>query len=185
MTTNKELKKVLDDFNREYKAKSEESREAYIRHLPAGQAVPPKGRIYGDENKAAFTKLCLEKRAQVRDIIGKEIDSLRSKMAEAPTTEAVNSVQLLKMRDNVSEEEISTLLDKYGDNNQVRSALVDIASAHGYHSFSRSGDEERLKDIEGLQNSLENSLSIKSMEDKGEAYASWLGCAVDNLFPEE
>lgn len=184
MTINSELKQVIKDFSDEYAKKAEESRQEYIKHLPAGQAIPPKGIIFGDNNKDTFNQSCVEKRQKVRAIIDKEIRPLKLKLTEAPSTDAVNSIQLLKMRNSVSEKEISDLLDRYGDNDQVRAALVDIGKDHGYHSFSRSSNEERIENLEDLKRSLENSLTLKRMEDRGSAFYSWLNSVIDNIFPE-
>lgn len=187
MSTNKQLKKIIEDFNKQFQIVSENSRNDYISTLKANETVPAKGKIYGDSYRASFKKDCEKINADAAKLIDDEIYSLSRRMSLAPSQDAVNAVQMLSMRTNISDTEIQKMLNRYGDNDMARSTIIDIAGSHGNHNydFERPGTEERIQDLEGLKSSLKNAFTDKSAENRGIGFYSILNAEIDSLFPEE
>lgn len=189
MSINKELKVIVDNFNKEFGEVSEESRIEYLQQLTPNSNVmsPQKGKIYGDRHRSTFEESCRAKRSAAALLIDKEINILNKKMSEAPTQDAVNSVTMLSMRKNITSEEIQKLLDAYGDNDMTRSTIIDLAKEHNVkdYIFDKPSTSERIKDLEGLKRSLNTGMSIQSAEQRGSAFIDWLKHDIDNVFPED
>lgn len=182
----KELKSIVSQFADAYKMTCDRSWNDYVKTLTPGTMLPPKGRIYGEDKRAEFESLCQDYRVRVDKVLDEVLVGLNRKMTEAPSTEAVNTITLLNMRQNVDEIEIGNLLTKYGDNPQSWKALVDIASAHNIHVWDAHPVEKQIDGIENLRSSLGRVISRTSAEagHTSDAYISVVCMDIDNAFTE-
>lgn len=185
---NKELKSILSQFVDAYRMICESSRNAYMKTLSAGDPVPQEGAIYGENFKSEFESMSAGYREKALEIVEKKLSGLRDKATEAPSAEAVNSIALLNMRKDITEDEIDNLLTRYGDNVQVWKTLVSIAKAHDIHVFREDTDlETEIRILTDLEENLEKALSVTSAL-KGhatEAFMSMVAMDIDRAFPVE
>lgn len=181
---NQELKKIMSDFNESYKLVCAQSRDEYIKTLKPGSPLPTEGTIYTENRKSQFSEECNKYRAKAHEIINAHIDELKRKETDAPSTEAVNTITLLKLRDNVSEKEISELLERYGDNPQAYRAINSIAFSHDIKSFGDHPISESLENLEALSSGIDKVIAPwnKNISD---GYIAMFNLQIDSAFPEE
>lgn len=183
-----ELKAITNRYADDYKAICESSREERIKNLKVGDPMPAKGILYGDAARADFKKKADSYRVQATSIIGNELKRLNDKMTAAPSTEAVNTIQLLKMRSNVTQGDIDALMKRYGDNAQVYDTLIDIAGQHNIRDYKYESNPVRAK-VEKLSNiktSINNNLRIERAERgyASEGFVAFLNAAIDDALPD-
>lgn len=183
-----ELKAITNRYADEYEAICESSREEHIKNLKVGAPTPAKGILYGDAAKAKFKKKADSYRVQATSIIGNELKRLNDKMTAAPSTEAVNTIQLLKMRSNVTQGDIDALMKRYGDNAQVYDTLRDIAAQHNIrdYAFESNPLREQVEKLNVLKSNLNNNLRIERAE-RGYAskgFVNFLNAFIDDAFPD-
>ena len=181
---NFQLKQLVDDFGRAFQTISEESRTALLRHSTAGERIPVPGRLYGNEYRAQFTARCDEIRGAVAAVINEQIDNIKAAMAEAPSAEAVNTVQMLALRDDIADDEIDIVLGKYGDNYQAAMAIISVAASKGLHGWSCTV-EKQLADLEALLSTMRRTMTATSAENghASSGYLEMLKIQIDFVLP--
>lgn len=189
MSIKDELKAITNRYVDDFNVICERSREERLKTLQPGARVPAQGKLYGDDARNEFKRKADAHRVQAMSIIGNELRALNEKMTAAPSTDAVNTIQLLKMRSNITPEDINVLMMRYGDNSQVRDTLVDIAGQHDIKDYKFESNPIRVKaeKLKDLNNSINNSLRLESAE-RGHAsagFVSFLNAAIDDAFPDE
>ena len=117
--TNKKLKEITTSYRNDYERICRDSREECLKEMKPGERIPKDGIIYGDEAKELFNAKAIEYRNNANALIDAELDAIRHKISEAPSTEALNSVSLMALRKNVTSENINDLISRYGDNVMV------------------------------------------------------------------
>ena len=188
MSINKELKAITGKYVEDYKTICNRSREERIKQLRPGEPIPKESTLYGDRAKADFKELADSHRAKANEILERELKAVNDKLTEAPSTEAVNSMQLLKMRDRVTLDEINGLMIRYGDNNQIYDTLKDVARQHGIneYAFDRNPLRVRAEMLSDLQHNINSSLTVNKAE-RGyatEAFISLINASIDDACPE-
>ena len=185
---NTQIKGIISQFKDAYRTSCEASRNAYMKTLPSGAPIPKEGVIYGDDYKEEFRSMCCGYRARADEIIDGVIARLKKVMTEAPSSEAVNVVSLLKMRNNLSIEEVRDLLDRYGDNPQTWKAISSIANDHELYVGNHPIYEE-MKDVEGLKRSIDKTLtplnSNYTNTNTRDGFLSILNMQIDGALPTE
>lgn len=183
---NKDLKTITSQFKDAYRISCDSSRNAYMRTLAPGSPVPKEGIIYGDDYRREFESMCAGYQDRAQTILKDALEDLVKIETEAPSTEAVNSITLLKMRDDITEKEIDNLLTKYGDNPQAWRALVSIARDHKIRTFPDHPVYTEIENIENLGANIEKTLTLRSAEQgHAEGYISFLDAMIDGAFPTE
>lgn len=185
---NKELKSILSQFVDAYRIVCENSRNEYMKTLAPGAQIPKEGVIYGEDFKKEFDSMCAGYRNKALEIVEKKLSELRDKATEAPSTEAVNSIALLNMRKDITEDEIDNLLTRYGDNAQVWKTLVSIAKEHDIYTFREINDlDEKVQTLVDLEKNLEKTLSVMSAlaGHATESFMSLIAMDIDEAFPIE
>lgn len=189
MSINTELKAITTRYTDKYKNICERSREERIKSLQPGAALPAHGKLYGDEAREQFRKEADACRVQAASIIENELKALNDKMTAAPSIEAVNTIQLLKMRSNVTAADINSLMQRYGDNSQVYDTLIDIAGQHNLNEYKFESNPLRVKanKLNDLRSSIEKNLRLERAERgyASEGFISFLNAAIDDALPEE
>ena len=189
MSINTQLKAITKGYADDFKAISERSREERLKDLAPGSSIPASGKLYGDKAKNDFKVKADTYRARANEVIDKEPKSRNDKMTAAPSTEAVNTIQLLKMRNNLTEADINPLMKRYGDNTQVYDTLRDIAAQHGIHGYHLEENPLRVKanKLSDLKNSINNNLRVERAERgyASDGFISFLNATIDDALPEE
>lgn len=183
------LKDITSSYAKDYKDICERSREERIKSLEPGATLPKTGVLYGEDARQSFKVKADTHRAKANELINTELAKLNESMTAAPTTEAVNTLQLLKMRSNVTAADINNLMGRYGDNTQVYDTLLDIAAQHGIreYAYTRNPIRERAEKLNDLKSSINNNLRLERAE-RGYAtdgFISFLNAAIDDALPGE
>lgn len=181
---NFQLKQLVDEFGSAFQTIAEESRTALMRHSTAGERIPVPGRLYGNEYRAQFTARCDEIRGAVAAVINEQIDNIKATMAEAPSADAVNTVQMLALRDDITADEINVVLEKYGENYQAAKAIISVAASKGLRGWSCSADS-RLEDLENLRSVMRRTINATSAENghASNGYLEMLKIQIDSALP--
>lgn len=157
---NKGLKVILNDYVSDYNRICEESRRAYVATLAPGAVVPPAGRIYTEDDKQRMEALADGYRNKAATIIDGIMQELKDELTAAPSSDAVNTITLLRMRDEIKPGEVRDLLDKYGDNPQAHKTIISIAMDKGCHldpftDYTHPAERMGAR-VEDLKASIEN-----------------------------
>lgn len=158
---------LVDDFNREFTNAAERSRKAHVVQLQPGSVIPGPGKIYGDEERAAFMRKADEISLRAQNAIDLSSKKIRAKMADPPSTDAVNSITMLQMRKHVTEDDLNNLVERYGDNYQTYKALASIALDREMPFFSEHPLDEQEAHLESIKNGLRGLLTLSSAERYG------------------
>lgn len=178
---NEQLKKIIDDFMKEYERAKENSWSAYVRDLPVNGTVPGRDTIIRAEDRTAFTETCARYYETGENIILKARDIVLEELTKAPTEEAVRTVEMLKLRDNISEAELAALMDKYGDNPQTYNAIRSIALKQKIYIFEENEHEDRLKKIDIVRENLQRFFVPNGSKTAGVIYI--INTLIDEAFP--
>ena len=119
------MNKHLEDFNR---LKDADYRNT-LSGLSAGQTAPAWYKfspIYQDK----YSEICENHRAEANSLIEDALHRIRAKKTEAPTQDATNYLLLLEKKPAISENDITTALEAYGDNYSAYCTIKGIAQAH-------------------------------------------------------
>lgn len=155
---NSELKKIVKNYYEDYDRFCKMSREERLKDLRPGEPAPKANTIYGN-HRTAFDDKAADYRAKAMAIIDSEMKATNKKLAAAPSTDAVNAITLLKMRDNVSREAVSNLLDAYGDNVQAFDTIRDIAKQKGIATLREHPMRVQMENIEAARSNLYRALN--------------------------
>ena len=156
--------------------------------LKPGETIPKDGVIYGSAEIDAFRSLCMGYQEKIRKTLDDAIDGLKGEMTAAPEEEAVRTITLLQTRDKVGEDEISALLEKYGDNVQAHRAIADIAARQEPKVYvADSPVESQMRQMEDMRRSLLNAVNYQTAAQYGSglpAFISFIDMRIDEVFPE-
>lgn len=186
-TINSQLKEILNGFKEMYRYQCEESRLAHIATLKSWDRVPTDEKLYTQEARQTVQDGALEARQKARAILSNVINELKAKTTVAPSEDAVRTITLLNMRKIVSEEEIRNLLDRYGDNDQARRAIRDIAEQHDIYIGPGAGAAEKLEEVEYLAHTLDKTLSYLNVAGghASNGYFAVIEMQIDQVFPAD
>ena len=141
----------------------EKNRSDYMQTLTPGATVPyhlPLNEDYRAQLDAEIKGL----RAKFKAEISPLLEKLKKDVAEAPTTEATNTISLLALRSDISESEIEFLLSQYGNNVQCYKAIKDIARKHDVNVYSENPTMEQYEKLSGLYSKLDSWNTIQAEE---------------------
>ncbi len=184
---NKALKAIFNEFMDTYSKICRSSREGYLKTLAPGAEVPKEGMIYGTASRDQFDAEAKKLREKADAIMEEAAAALREKMTAAPSTEAVNTLSALNLRDDTTEDEIDFFLTKYSDNPQVWQTLVSIGRRYGYRDFRNHEVFDQLRKVEDLQRSIDSTLTgANAMSGRvSNGFLSFLELQIDDCFPAD
>lgn len=181
------LKNIIDKFGEHFKEIAEKSRIDLIQSSSGGAMIPLAGRIYGNEYKASFEESCKEYQAEATQIMDEIISSTLAELTRAPSDEAVNIVQMLRLREELNSDEVYSLLAVYGKNAQAYKAITSVAAAKGVRVTPCPIDKE-LKELEEFKKQILDTLTLSGAE-RGHATESFLSffksMSIDTVLPVE
>ena len=184
---NKDLKTIISQYLDDYKAICNSSRNDYIKTLVPGSPVPPEGAIYTDEKKSEFRSIVDGYRTKAFSIIDKAYEDLKDKSTAAPSSDAVNSIALLNMRKEISEKDISDLLNAYGDNYQAYSTINSIARDHGIKTFKDHRIKEDMDGVGEIESAMDKFINYQRTTSgrSGDGLRAMIEARIDEVFPVE
>ena len=180
----KELKTQMDETFTKY---AEASRQEYIKTLAPGAPVPAENKIYGEYYLSKFRDDAAVIRSKVFDTIQAERKMISTAKTEAPTTEAVNTIGLMKLTSDLTADDIRNALDRFGDNyasyRAIHSLAVDsgLKDAVAPHKFDKTSEG-----LDYITSKVASAFSTTAYERNGVQPVSTLGfgTTVDNELPE-
>ncbi len=186
---NAELKAITREYNRMFRTLSEDEYNEKLLALKPGENAPVKGKLTGARRERMEQKAA-ECRSKAADILNRELAAVNKKITAAPSTEAVNTITLLNMRDEktITPELVYTLLDEYGDNVQSYEAIKDIAKRKGVKGLDGVNHplREQQANIEALNKSLYKNFSLTHTEQNedrsSEGFEAFIGMTIDQTF---
>ena len=183
-TINEKLRGELNKYCDTYSQLSEAARVNYFKNMKAGEVAPKQvylSGVYADE----FTKTVDKIKQNVSAILDPVKKQLREEYAVAPSQDAINTITLLGTRKNIDQEELSYIIDMYGDNVQAYNAIRDIASNHNIHLAEHEISSE-LENVESIERSVSKfSLAEANNGKASEGYVEFIGMNIDTAFPPE
>ena len=175
------LKSIISKFAQEFDVTADRSRTAYIKSLNGGDRLPAEGKLYGEDVRRQFAETARQYGADAREIVDQRENEIRGLMAAAPSQDAVNALTMLKMRNEVSEEELNGAFDAYGDNYQCYKVLADIAADNNIRGIDKHPLETELEGLAVLKTSLARVFSVPGAESHTAGFYSMLEAQIDNV----
>ena len=123
----KSIKEELRNLLKNCENISADSRAEYVRSMPSGSLVVPDAYLYTEGAKADIEKATTKARENIKATLDGLYSKISDEVTAPPTQDAVNTIQLLKMRNNISADEFILYANKYGNNALVNSMLSEIA----------------------------------------------------------
>ena len=148
------LKEIIDRHYENYTKAVEASRVEYVKSLPIETTItvrPLYGSFYRQEDHEAFKETCREAQEKAMSAFDGFRSTVKEKMTEAPTEDAVNTIKLLSLR-TPTKEDLENLLDKYGDNYQVYCTIADIAKKNDV-TIPKSPIARDVESLDYIENS--------------------------------
>lgn len=176
---NETLTNILESQVSEFNSLAESSRNELIDALQPGEKLPDKNVIHDQRRQLAFMESSRERRGEARAAVQSVLDEYIKAEAAAPSTEAVNSITLLRGRRHVTEQEINDLMTIYGGNMQAARAIADIAQEHKIR-VTAPNSMRRRADIEALGQSIDRALSEKTVRP---GLLSFVKAQLDSIIP--
>ena len=128
-----ELKRKLREILEEYAEKAEffkeTAKETKLKNLGNYQTVPGDNylRSFTPEDAAAFEEAIKPLKESGILLVAEYLEKIQKVRTEAPTSEAVNYVSMLKLKKDITEKDISNAVDVYGNNYIVYESIAAIA----------------------------------------------------------
>lgn len=153
------LKQTITDLDARVRAVCANSQTAAAANLEPGETFTKPGAYAAasDAAKKEALDACNNALAEVKSYCDGERKRVFSSLIEAPTPEAVNTLTVLRMRDDVTADELSQIATVFSDNYQVQKALADIASNNGVNFDSPSLTD--IKTIDAMGHAAESAIN--------------------------
>lgn len=185
--TNTELKRISRKYYEDFNTFCKWSREARLKELAPGDPAPETGKLYG-KYKDMFDEKAKGYRTAASEILEAEKKAVIKKINKAPSQDAVNVLNVMKLRDNITADQINSLIDEYGDNVIFYEAARDLANQKGLRTdniFSEHPVREQLARVEAAERSVIKSLVPMDTErgHNTEAYQMLVEQYIDSAFP--
>ena len=184
---NTELKTIARNLSDNYEKMRQISEKRFKASLAPGQIFHPRSGFYDNTIREQFARDCEKVRAEAHRLLDDVTVKLTDQATEAPTAEAVNTINLLAVRKDVSADEIDMFMNKYGQNCPVAyKALKEIAEAHGYHDFADHPLGEQAENVQILAESIDSTFNAGRFENGNAVIITEGFCAnVEQAFPAE
>ena len=181
---NKQLKQTIEDFKNTYKATCKKSHDDYLKQFGGGARVyiPKDTEICTKEAREAFQNECVAYRHKIAEILKPVYADLETTATEAPTTDAVNAISMLQLRQNVTPAEIEMMIGRYGSNVSAYNALVSIAEKNNIYSYQQHPITDNIAAVQNLEECLCRNINAPKIVSNGfsDGLAATLALAVDN-----
>ena len=164
MAKNEELKQILRGYASAYKWACDNSRDTLIDTMKPGTPLPQEGRIYGDAFRDQFKKDAAGYRDRALKIVDDEIKAINAKLTAAPSTDAVNSIMMLRMKQNITRADIDRLVSAYGSNPLAYDTIRSIAFESGIRDLPDNPLTIKAERLADVRSSIEKTMTIHQAE---------------------
>ena len=162
-TIKSDLKSVFADYAKECKVAVDRSYHAMKAQLQPGQTVPNPGKI-SPEMQAEISGPINALRDKAIGIIDEALEEVKAVKAEAPTTEAVNAIAMLRDANSVTEGDLDALMNEYGATYLAHKAVRDIARKHKIYAFADHPIIEIEAGLNTLRHICERDITLGNAE---------------------
>lgn len=181
-SANRQLKEILGRYKTSYQARAKASTAAYQATLKPGQQIPAPG-LYGDSDRVAFQEDCAQLQAEARSIFDGLMKDLRTESIKPPTEDQRALLEVLRLRKNLTRQEVDDLAEQLEDNVQCYKALQEIAKESHLYLPTHPVDNQ-LKALEEVSRSVESALSPYEVETHtSDGYQAIVGVLLDEAIP--
>ena len=186
MAKNEELKKILREYGNAYKFACDNSRDTLIDTLKPGSRLPEEGKIYGDAFRDQFKKDAAVHRDRALKIVDGEIKAINAKLTAAPSTDAVNSIMMLRMKQHVTRADIDRLMSVYGSNPLAYDTLRDVAYDNGIRDLPENPLTVKAERLTDVRSSIEKTLNIHQAEagHASDGFLAMMDAVIDDALGE-
>ena len=183
---NRELKELIDKYQRNYDDLRQTSENRYKASLQPGQTFHAKQGFYDDQTKAEFAKVSDEYWEKAHKLVDQATLDIMEANTAAPSTEATNTIMLLNTRQNVSESELDQLMSRYGrDCPQAYRALYEIGQRMGYHNFNQHPVAAAAENVDRLNSVIDRTFNVGSADRNMVVNAAAFVATLNDAFPTE
>lgn len=176
----------IKDAIREYKRSQDrifkQNHDDYMANIKPGQTVPHVIPL-SDKSKKDIDSALRKARNTIDNEINDVLKTIMDDIAEAPSDEAIRALQVANMRTSITDDEIDFMMNKYGKNVQVYSALKDIAVKHKFYNFKPDRTLQQFNELSELSHIMNGFDSFGIEKDPvSQAYVAMLERSVNNAF---
>ncbi|MCR5769387.1 MAG: hypothetical protein K6G45_13045 [Lachnospiraceae bacterium] len=179
------LKEISNKMKSLYNVIRQSSETEYRDSLKPYEMFKPQEGFYSEKHRQEYCDRVNELKAQARDLLADYSEELTKEYTKSPTAEAVNVVNLVNARKEISAEEIDNLMNRYGiDCPMVYNALKEKAISMKYLDFRDHPIKTDYDNMEMLQRDI-TRLDGKSIEQNPVISFAALNQVIDMAFPCE
>ena len=166
-----QIKKIYGEWLEQYTELSTKSRAEWMKGLKPGSTIPEDGRVYGEYWQNEFNEVTAKSLEAAMEVLDKEREVIRKVIAEAPSAEAMNVVELLKMRIPVEKiedvktreaiaDEIDIFMSEY-PNYSVYETLKALAAKAGILDFKEHEVHKKIEILDQLEKHIYKYMDAK------------------------
>lgn len=175
-----DLKGIYTEYNQIFETRREQNYKDVVNNLKPGSRIPSINEVKFDGVTKDYLNNDLEKlRDKGSTIVKNGLAEIKAFKTKAPDQEAVNYINMLKLRSSITESDLDIAMEKYGDNYSCYKALEDISKErHLPMNYKNNAD-----DIEAvLENSQRriNNMTVRNC-DQGEASKGYMAFEILNV----
>lgn len=183
---NKELNKLIGEFKTSYEMLRKISEDKYKSTLKPYETFKPREGFYYDTERQLFNTECERFKEKAHALVDKAALEIIAENTKAPSTEAVNVVNLISARKEVSADEIDQLMTKYGHEcPMVYKALHEKAVSLGYYDFKPHPINEAAENMEVAMRMIDTTFSANCAEHSIVTTPAALETTIARAFPAE
>lgn len=176
MKTKDTLKQLKADLDNAFVRYSETSRDALIKTLAPGTPLPQNNRIYGDTYLDAFREEAAAIRKKAYDAINAERTRIAKEKTITPSTESVNAVSMMKLTSDLSADDITNALNRFGENYTTFRAIRSIAQDAGIKGVVKEHELDKASaGLDFIEQKVASAFSSVAYEKDGTQVASTVG----------
>ena len=183
-TTKTNIKNIYRSYSETYKAISDSSWRRKIMDLSPGEPTPQKGVLYYADDAENFRFEAVDLRQKGLAEVQTALDRIAEVKAEAPSSEAVNYITMLRDKKNITDHDIDIALKHYGHNYSAHNAIMDIAEDRKIYGFTRGTE---LDAIEKRFSEIHDNLSrmgtdaYTAQKQSGGGYTAMMELLIDEI----
>lgn len=162
-----DLSKIYRNYATDYDFISTASFDKYRKDLKPGQIVEEKGRFFFPDDEQRFIELAREHRDKGLEIVNHVRSEIRKAKSEAPSTDAVNYISMLRNQKNITDRDIDAAVERYGNNYTAYRAIRDIAIEWKIYNYGEDPIDKVDRGLDDVEANLNKMGDTFNMQKKG------------------